>query len=291
MPPGISPYPASLDDAGTLIHASNWPVFTTLRQTIGPTDATIPVESTDRYAPAPDIITIRNERISYTGVTPQSFTGCLRGQFQADGGSPATEHPGGTDVVQQYTSTHHRVLSDAIRNIEGVVGGGVVSKRYAMGAPAAGDTLTGFGVLGTPVDFASAPTLPANDLTVGRVYKVEGAGLYTINTSLPSIRFWLRLGTVTLAMDTIAFGATARTNRPWRMDFTVVVVTTGATGTVEVAGTGRLFTSANAETEFEFFNTTAITVDTTVAQRLGLSVGSGNAGTSVQQRQLVIVSS
>lgn len=171
----------------------------------------------------------------------------------------------------------------------GTVGGSpILTRRYAMGAPAAGDTLSNF-TGETP--FASALTLPPNDMIPGRVYTLSAAGVYGINAAGPRLTFFAKLGATTLVTDGVVFGATARSNRPWRLDVIVTVLTAGPTGTVHAHGSGRLFVAANAEVEFELFNAVAVVVDTTVAQRFGVNAQFNIAATAntVSQLQNVVL--
>ena len=70
------------------------PTSTNLDGALTAIDTTITVDSTTNFT-ASGVITIENEKISYTGTTPTTFTGCLRGQL----GTTAAIHATRTPVV------------------------------------------------------------------------------------------------------------------------------------------------------------------------------------------------
>ena len=127
---GQTSYPGAPDTADTLIRASDWPVVTQLRADVLAGDTAIPVQTTARLSPS-GVVVVRGERIAYAGLEPDALTGCTRGAFQADGGSTPQDHPGGAEVVQGGTSTHHRVLADAILAVEGAVDDLVLAGGYS----------------------------------------------------------------------------------------------------------------------------------------------------------------
>jgi hypothetical protein len=168
-----------------------------------------------------------------------------------------------------------------------VGGAPILTRRYAMGAPQAGDTVAN---TTTETAFASAYPVPANDMTVGRFYRLLASGIYSVNAAGPRLNVRVKLGATELVVDGPVFGATARSNRPWRLEALITVLSSGASGSVRASGAGRLFTSANSPFEFELFTVGAITVDTTVAQTLGLTATWNIAATanSVTQQQLTV---
>lgn len=160
--------------------------------------------------------------------------------------------------------------------------------RYAMGAPVAGDTVSGTTV---ETSFASAYAIPAGEMVAGRAYLVSAAGVYGTNAGGPTLTLRLRLGTTLLLEQVVSFSAVARTNRPWRLDAWVTVSAAGVAGAVEAQGSGRLFTGAGVAAEFELFNAAPVAIDTTVAQTLAVSArwNLTNAPITITQRQFVVL--
>jgi microcystin-dependent protein len=114
MAVGYTSMPGSLDTLSSLLGPSDWPVVVPLIRDISDDATELPLETTNGFAAPPNMVTIDGERIVYTGMTASALTGCARGQFVEDGGLTPRYHPSGSYVRQQHTSTHHRVLAEAI---------------------------------------------------------------------------------------------------------------------------------------------------------------------------------
>lgn len=119
---GVTNFPASLDDASTLIEVRDQ-AQTTLTSDISDSAATLPVVNTTSF-PTTGVVTIAGEHIKYTGKTSNSFTGCTRGQFASEGGLAAAPHTSGNAVELLNISATHRVQNDAIVALETKVGTG-----------------------------------------------------------------------------------------------------------------------------------------------------------------------
>jgi hypothetical protein len=94
---------------------------TTLSGSVDSSVTTIPVTDTTGW-PTAGLFVIDGEKITYTGKTTTTFTGCTRGAFISEGGAGATSHIAGAPVEQLITARHLNVLSDAIRALEAKVG-------------------------------------------------------------------------------------------------------------------------------------------------------------------------
>ena len=130
--------------------------------------------------------------------------------------------------------------------------------------------------------FPNTYTIPANNCVPGRVYRVTARGTYSAPALPPNVTVRLKADTITLAA-TGAVGLSSVSDRQWSLNADVICQTTGATGTVEAAGTYIRSTGVNAANMSEMVNTAAITIDTTVAQTLQMSVQwGGGGGTSTQ---------
>ena len=99
MAVGQTQYPGAADTAQTLVEPSDWPVVTELRRRIDASETTLPVQTTARLSPS-GVVEVEGERVSYTGLTATTLTGCVRGAFQSDGGTAAVGHRGGAKVVE-----------------------------------------------------------------------------------------------------------------------------------------------------------------------------------------------
>jgi hypothetical protein len=85
---------AGYTNASSTTQALVLPITTNLTVAALIGDTTLTVASTTNFT-ATGVITIENEKISYTGTTPTTFTGCLRGQL----GTTAAIHATRTPVV------------------------------------------------------------------------------------------------------------------------------------------------------------------------------------------------
>lgn len=130
-------------------------------------------------------------------------------------------------------------------------------------------------------------TFAANALKVGQVIRATFAGVSSISTNGGITTLKLKWGTTVLATVTLEnpnFGAKA--NIPWSVVFNLVVVSLGATGTIEVqpipGGTsydvgGGGTVGINMEPTA---NTAVKTIDTTASTALQLSEQHGTNGAS-----------
>lgn len=125
--------------------------------------------------------------------------------------------------------------------------------------------------------FSGGFSLPANTLAVGSVIQGEWCGVLS-TTGSPTANFRIRYGTVSgvLVIDfgTVAAG-TGVTNRSWRIVFTGVVRTIGATGTL--SGSGKLIINNGASevvTGVAICKSTnsSVTIDTTATTTLNLTL-------------------
>lgn len=132
MPIGIPNYPAALDTPVELVEVAD-DAITQLSAilAIGATEAS--VASTAGFSTT-GILTIGDEKIGYTGITPTTFTGLARGV----GGTTAAEHAAGTDVEILIVEEWHRAHTAAIIAIEQRLTAGDVDPNQIYAGPAAG---------------------------------------------------------------------------------------------------------------------------------------------------------
>lgn len=112
MPVGTTAFPSALDDASTLIEASN-DAATTLTAVLGVSDTSATCADTSEFANS-GFIVIDSEVLSYTGKTPTTLTGLIRGLE----GTTAASHSVSANVEVLITARHHNVLVDAIIAVE-----------------------------------------------------------------------------------------------------------------------------------------------------------------------------
>lgn len=95
---------AGYANASSTVQALVLPISTNLSVSALAADTTINVTSTTNFDSS-GVITIENEKIVYTGVTPTTITGCTRGQF----GTTAAAHALNSVVVNNgQTGTVYR---------------------------------------------------------------------------------------------------------------------------------------------------------------------------------------
>ena len=81
---------AGYENAASTTQALVLPVSTNLTVALTNIATTITVATTTNF-PTSGVITIENEKITYAGITPTTFTGCVRGQFDTAAASHALD--------------------------------------------------------------------------------------------------------------------------------------------------------------------------------------------------------
>lgn len=120
MPIGTTNFPASLDDASSLIRVANRASSTVGTGGVDASSTTIPVASA-AAAPQDGVCLIGEEIILYTGKTATSLTGCTRGYDSSVAASHAEGVPVYFDII---IADHHSVHTDAIVAVETKLGAG-----------------------------------------------------------------------------------------------------------------------------------------------------------------------
>lgn len=138
--------------------------------------------------------------------------------------------------------------------------------------------------------------IPANTLDLGRTYRGVVKGVCSNVVTTPgTLTYHLHLGPLTLsstadvASAALGLDTTARTGFPWRLDFSLVVRSTGASGTALLLGqvwqsNVLASTAGNLLPNFMPASSIAVVnVDTTVANILGVSAkfSVNTAGTNI----------
>lgn len=126
-------------------------------------------------------------------------------------------------------------------------------------------------------------TLPANSLKVGDTFRIKAMGLVTNTTVASSSIVRVRAGTTTLTGNvaagcTAALGTTARTTIPFTIEGMVTVLSVGAAGTI--LGTCWPSMGNVVQPVISAPVTAAVTLDTTAAKLLELTVISGASTTA-----------
>ena len=118
----MSVYPGALDTANGLYQPIN-NFRTTLRAAITSTTADIPIVNATGLQPNKGLVSIDNEVIWYDFIQDQgTATPVLRNCQRGYDGTLAAAHGNGADVELRWVADHHKILSLAIRQIEGALG-------------------------------------------------------------------------------------------------------------------------------------------------------------------------
>src|SRR5262245_8235791 len=153
MAVGVINFPASLDDADTLIRAAN-NAITTLASGITSGSTTISLTSATAFTTSGIATIIDNpasptliEIITYTGKSGNDLTGVLRGQY----GTTASAFSAGATVIMRPVARHHTALADLLLAIEQKTGysASVFRPLDASGTNIAGANLDITGGAGT----------------------------------------------------------------------------------------------------------------------------------------------
>jgi hypothetical protein len=132
--------------------------------------------------------------------------------------------------------------------------------------------------------------LPANYMKTGRVINVKARGIWAA-TGTPTYTFRLQftVGTVVTVVTTAAITVSAITNQAWEIDTDIQCRTEGTTGTV--LGQGDLNMGGVTGTQYLPATGTApatATVDTTIAQTLGLEIACSASSASNTVKGIVL---
>jgi len=176
MAVGVINFPASLDDADTLIRAAN-NAITTLASGITSGSTTISLTSATAFTTSGIATIIDNpasptliEIITYTGKSGNDLTGVLRGQY----GTTASAFSAGATVVMRPVARHHTALVDLLLAIEQKIGYGTplgpldvsgtnqAGNNFRMaGGRGTGNAEPGLVLVKYPLKVASGTTLQA----------------------------------------------------------------------------------------------------------------------------------
>jgi len=127
--------------------------------------------------------------------------------------------------------------------------------------------------------------MPANFLTIGRTLKVKAWGTYSTAAALAGNLTFDVMGGTTVICTTGAQTLTVGLgNDAWKVEADIIGVTTGAAGAVEAQGLAIMQTAALAANLDFMTNTAGVSLNTTVAQTIGLRVTWSATGNTVTQR-------
>jgi hypothetical protein len=150
----------------------------------------------------------------------------------------------------------------------------------------------------TLTDISAAPqfVLPANFLTAGSALRLTACGVFS-NTATPTLVVGFYYGGVAgvaLAATNAFTTTTGATNWQWRAEVTVVIRTSGSTGTAWTQGIFQNPTSATATAQIPLPATapSAVTVDTTAAKAItvGAQWGTSSASNTITCHQILVES-
>jgi len=132
-------------------------------------------------------------------------------------------------------------------------------------------------------------TIPAGFLKVGRIIEGELWGVYTTPATPGTLTWKVKAGAATLVSSGARALTASLTDKGWHLKFRIVCITEGAAGSVEVQGWVRMDKGTDDE-GWSMVNTAAVSLDTTVAQTLIISITFSAAGNSLTERIFLVES-
>jgi hypothetical protein len=141
-------------------------------------------------------------------------------------------------------------------------------------------------------------SLPAGFLNIaGRSLRVRASGYYTTGSTSGNASIGIKLGGNFIATSLTRSATASRTNGNWYLEATIVVATTGSSGTINTGGLMIADGSSGGSTMFSLTNGTTLgtlapatppTVDLTSALTFDLLVASNSTGNSFSLVSLMI---
>lgn len=139
-------------------------------------------------------------------------------------------------------------------------------------------------------NFGTSYTIPANDCTPGRVYRVTAYGMYTNGSTTTTTTVKIKFGSTVLA-TTGAVVITANSTFGWQLEGQIICITSGAAGSVEAQGRFSHSTSIAGAAISQLANSAVVgSINTTTTQQLQVSanVSQTTGAPSITLRQLVV---
>jgi hypothetical protein len=171
------------------------------------------------------------------------------------------------------------------QNTGGGGGSSIVCKQTSVQA---GDTITANG------DFATTCSITGGSLAAGDVLIFEAMGVASNSSGAnASFDFAVNWGATALwsSADSAcpAALATGQTDRPWSVRAVLTVISTGATGSVEVYADGKCPSSATSSNTFNVSSPAVVTIDTTATAALNIGTFNGaGASAPITMRQQIV---
>lgn len=140
------------------------------------------------------------------------------------------------------------------------------------------------------VNFSTNATVPLKSLRVGNVLRLTVRGEYQSTYLIPALTLRIRFGNTILASSD-AHILNPNTASGWQIQFDIIVISIGATGTFECQGMANVYESGLGYGYcWEMDNTGVVTVDTTVNNQLKVSGQFSVASNSnqIQMRQYIL---
>lgn len=159
--------------------------------------------------------------------------------------------------------------------------------RYAQTSVLAGDTVVN---TTTETAFASAWTMPANDMIPGRAYRVTARGVFGTGSTAQNLTLRLKLGATVLASTGAVSTPVNLANQGWEVTATIVCL---AGGNIEAQGFCRKQTAVATAQNIDMINTAPVSgINGATTNVLGLTAQWGAAGPlyTATQRQLIVES-
>lgn len=138
--------------------------------------------------------------------------------------------------------------------------------------------------------FSSSATLPPEMWFPGRTFELNVFGLFSSAIVVPAITGKVKLGSTIIGNTGSITTVGSLTNSQWSGKLLITVITTGASGTIEVQGYINIQTAASAQITLPITNTAVITIDMTTNQTLSLTAqwGAASASNTITLRQFIL---
>lgn len=126
-----------------------------------------------------------------------------------------------------------------------------------------------------------------NGFTVGKTYRVSGAGVFS-NTGTPTLTLKVKFGSTVILSTGAVTTVTGATNREFTFSGLITVKSLGASGTASAQGSFVEY--ASTAVVYPMTNSSTVTVDTTANQTVGVTAqwGASSASNTITLTNLVL---
>lgn len=201
------------------------------------------------------------------------------GQIRTDGNYMATPSaaPSILQNGQFWMDSTQLTLST---RLNGLTQTAVLTLWTAKATVSNSNTTTPIGVYTPSNTGIGTSSLPANFFAVGKTLRLTGGGFYSTQASPGNMTVLVKVGSTTVATATISTLPSAVTNLTFSFDVLITCRTTGASGTFVASGYFAYGATASTRNFADLTPISPVTVDTTSAQIVDLSMAWATASVS-----------